>query len=287
MGNLVGPGAALVNQDNEGTAMIHVVSTLSGDSSHAHIGQRHAIRIAQLFHARLRVALIWEPEVTEQADTGGRTWEVLAADEMKRISRESGDPSLRVESSLRGEGLHNGLLAEARETDLLVIGMPRCATDDDPLCKAIRQDELPLLQKAECLTLVVYAEPAPIRSVLVGYQGGTAGKMALRAAGEIALLTSAAVTVLSVDRAPDIAGLLTASAHHYLDGYGIPGITTIERLGEPGSEEELLEVAESIGADFVVVGGEQYGMLTWLRARTAPHPEEISAALHRPVLIAR
>lgn len=267
--------------------MIHVVSTLSGNSSHAQIGQRHAIRIAQLFHAKLRVALIWEPDVTEQADTGGRTWEVLAADEVKRISREAGDPNLRVESSLRGDGLHKGLLAEARETDLLVIGLPRCATDDGPLCKAIREDELPLLQKAECLILVVYAEPTPIRSVLVGYQGGTAGKMALRAAGEIAIRTSAAVTVLSVDRAPDIAGLLTASAHRYLDGYDIRAITTVERVGEPGSEDEVLEVAESIGADFVVVEGEQYGMLEWLRARTAPHPEALSEALHRPVLIAR
>jgi nucleotide-binding universal stress UspA family protein len=267
--------------------MIHVVSVLAGNSSHAQIAQRHAIRIAQLFRARLRVALIWEPEMTEAADMGGRTWEVIADEEVKRISQEAGDPSVLVESSLRGEGLHKGLLAEARETDLLVVGLPRCATDDEPLCKAIRHNELPLLPRAECLVLVVYEDPAPIRSVLVDYQGGTAGKTALRAAGEIAIHTSAAVTVLSVERAADLAELLTASAKRYLDGFGIPTITTIERLGEPGSEEEVLEVAESTGADLVVIGGEQYGMLKWLRARTAPHPEEISEALHKPVLIAR
>ena len=38
--------------------MIHVVTVPAGNSSYAKIGQRHAMRMAQLFQTRLRVAMI-------------------------------------------------------------------------------------------------------------------------------------------------------------------------------------------------------------------------------------
>ena len=268
-------------------SMIHVVTVPAGSSSYAEIGQRHAMRMAQLFQARLRVAMIWGTEDTEGANAGDVNWEARADKEVERISREAGNSDILVERSLRGEGLLMGLLAEARETDLLVLGLPECPTGDEPVCKAIRHNELPVLHKAECLILVVYRDPAPIQSVLVDYHGGSEGKAALRAAGELAIRASAAVTVLSIDQARDNAGMLAASGKRYLAGFGISAINTIERLGEPDSETEVLHAAESIGADLVVVGGERHGLLGWLLRGVGTHPEEISAALGRPVLIAR
>lgn len=267
--------------------MIHIVTVLAGDSSYAGIGQRHAIRMARVFQARLRVAVIWEPGSTQEGEASGKTLEARADDEVERIMREAGNPDIPVETSLRGDGLLKGLLAEARETDLLVLGLPECPTGDEPVCKAIRHDELPLLHNAECMVMIVYRDPEPIHNVLVDYHGGIEGKAALRVAGDVASRVSAAVTVLSIDQAREYAGMLAVSANTYLAGFGIPAITTMERLGQPGSEAEVLHAAEYAGADLVVVGGDRHGLLDWLRGRAAIHPEEISAALHRPVLIAR
>lgn len=262
--------------------MVHVITVLAGQSDHAKTAQRHAIRMAQLFQASLRVAMIWEPE----DNAGSITWEVRADKELERILLEAGSPDIQAERSLRGEGLLKGLLSEARETDLLVVGLPECAADDDLVCKVIRKQEPPLLRKAECLVLVVHRDPAPIQSVLVDYHGGVEGKAALRAAGEVAIRASAAVTVLCIDQIHEDAEMLTASGKRYLAGFGIPAITTMALLKESDSESELVHAVESAGADFVVVG-EQNGFLNTLLGKTVRHPEELSAVLHRPILMAR
>jgi nucleotide-binding universal stress UspA family protein len=263
--------------------MIHIVTVLAGNSSYAEIAQRNAIGMARLFKARLRVATIWDPG-TSPVDM---TWEDYADKEVQRIALEAGKPPMVIEKSLRGEGLLKGLLSEARETDLLVIGLPECATGNEPECRAIRHDELPLLHKAESLVLVVDRDPAPIRRVVVDYHGGVAGKAALRVAGDVALRCSAAVTLLCVDPTRDNAGILTESGKSYLSGFGLSAIDTVESVGEPGSENVTLRTAESVGADLVVVPGEGNGLLEWIRGRAATHPEAISEASHKPVLIAR
>lgn len=267
--------------------MIHVVTVLAGTSSYARIAQKHAVKMAQLFGARLRVATVWGPESATQPQRSGRTWEALADEEVARISREAGNADMLVERSLRGEGLFDGLMAEARESDLLVVGLPECPKGDEPVCKAIRHDEMPLLHKAECLVLVVHRDPAPIKRVLVDYHGGTEGKAALRAAGEVAVRTSAAVTVLSVNGSREHAEMLTGSAKRYLEGFGLSDIASMESVGQPGSETEVFHAAESAAADFIVVSGEEHGMLDWLRGRAASQPGELSTDLHRPVLVVR
>lgn len=266
--------------------MIHVVTVLAGTSSYARVAQKHAAKMAQLFGARLRVATVWEPESADQPQRTGKTWETLADEEVERISRDAGTDIL-VESSLRGEGLLNGLLAEARETDLLVVALPECPTGDEPVCKAIRHDEMPLLHKAECLVLVVHKDLEPIQNVLVDYHPGTEGKAALRAAGEVAMRTSAAVTVLSVNGSREHAEMLASSAKRYLAGFGISDIASIERVGQQGSESEVLKAAESAAADFVVISGDGHGMLKWLGGRADAQPEDLSASLQRPVLVVR
>lgn len=267
--------------------MIHVVTALAGTSNYAQIAQRHAVGMAQLFHARLRVATIWEQESPEPPYEIAGTWDSYADGEVDRISREAGGADIVVEKSMRGEGLPRGLLAEARESDLLVVGLPECPTGEEPACRAIRNDEMPLLHKAECLVLVAYRDPEPIKSVLVDYHGGTEGKAALRAAGEVASRSSAAVTVLSVNGSRENAEMLTSSAKRYLEPFGIASVTSVERLGQTGSETEVLHAAKAVEADLVVVGGDGHGMLEWLRGRAASQPEELSAALQRPVLVVR
>lgn len=267
--------------------LIHVVTVLAGTSSYAQIAQRHAVKMAQLFHARLRVVTVWESESTEHSQGTGKIWDTLADEEVERISREAGNADILVEKSLRGEGLLDGLMAEARESDLLVLGLPECPTGEEPVCKAIRHDEMPLLHKAECLVLIVHRDPAPIRSVLVDYHGGTEGKAALRAAGEVALRTSAAVTVLSINGSREHAVMLAGSAKRYLAGFGLSDIASMERVGQTGSETEVFHASESAAADFIVVSGDGHGMLEWLRGRAASQPEELSADLHRPVLVVR
>lgn len=267
--------------------MIHVVTVLAGTSSYARIAQRQAVMMAKLFHARLRVATVWEPESANDPEQIDKTWETLADEEIERISRDIGTADLVVERSLRGEGLVDGLLAEARETDLLVVGLPECPKGDEPVCRAIRHDEMPLLRKAESLILVADQDPAPIHRVLVDYHGGTEGKAALRVAGEVAIRSSAAVTVLSVNGSGEYAKMLADSAKRYLKGFGLSDIASIERVGQPGSETEVLNAAKSAAADFIVVGAEGNGMLEWLRGRAASQPEDLSTDLHKPVMVAR
>ena len=86
------------------------------------------------------------------------------------------------------------LLAEARENDLLVIGLPeRAKAEQDPVVAAVLQVERPLLRSAECMLLAVARPPEPVGSLLVNYEGGIGGKSALRVAGEIAMHASAKV----------------------------------------------------------------------------------------------
>jgi len=268
--------------------MIHTVAVLAGESDYAVAAQQHALRMAQWFQARLRVVTIREPRDTQETTTGGPSMETLAEQNVEQVSREARNDHLLVEASIRGEGLLKGLLAEARGSDLLVLGLPPQATKDaEPLLQAMRHAELPLLHKAECLILVVHQPPRPIRKILVEYQGGTEGKAALRAAGEVATRTSAAVTVLSVDADPGDAEVLAATAESYLAGFGLSSVETINRVGQSEPAMEVARAAESTEADLVVVGGERHGLLDWLRDRTTPDPEDVALSTHIPVLIAR
>jgi nucleotide-binding universal stress UspA family protein len=268
--------------------MIHTVAVLAGDGAYAEAAQQHALQIARWFQARVRVVTIWEPKEARGATVGGLSLESLAEMNVEKVASEARNDHVPLEASVRAEGCLKGLLAEARESDLLVVGLPLATTKAaDPLLQAIRHAELPLLHKAECLILVVYQSPRPIRKIMVDYQGGIEGKTALRAAGEVALRTSAAVTVLSMDLDPGDAGVMAATAASYLGGFGLSSVETISRVGQPESAMEVVRAAESTEADLLVVGGERHGLLHWLRDRATPDPEDVALSTHIPVLIAR
>jgi nucleotide-binding universal stress UspA family protein len=207
---------------------------------------------------------------------------------LAKLSLEAGDNHVQMESSIRGEGLLEALLAEARESDLLVIGLPpEPGEGTEPLLQAVRNAELPLLHKAECLVLVVCRPPRPIKRIVVDYEGGTAGKAALRAAGEVALRAAATVTVLCIDGDIRNAGCLASSAERYLEGYGLSSVAAVSQVGQKGSASEISHAAKSAEADLVVIGGEHHGLLNWLRDRTGPDPEVVATFTQIPVLVAR
>src|SRR5690242_4021350 len=102
--------------------MIHSIAVPGGESDHARIAQRHAIQMAQLFRAQLRVVLTWEADDTERAYAVGAPDEILQSlvdEEMANFSLEAGQERLLVERSVHGGGLIEGALAAATESDLL------------------------------------------------------------------------------------------------------------------------------------------------------------------------
>jgi nucleotide-binding universal stress UspA family protein len=121
----------------------------------------------------------------------------------------------------------------------------------------------------------------------VDYHGGVEGKAALRVAGEIATRAKADVTVLSTDGSRENAEVFVGSAQRYLEGFGLQEVLGIARQGQTGSETEVIRAAESSEADLVVIGGGEHGLVQWMRGHAVSQPEELTAALQRPVLVAR
>lgn len=118
------------------------------------------------------------------------------------------------------------------------------------------------------------------RTILLGYDGTPASERALERVAELAQGT-AQVTVISV----------AASMYHTYPSYGITALTeedehkrllsrakrrlarrgikptTLQPVGDPG--REILEAAQRSGADLIVVGGHDKGLLgrlLWLEA---------------------
>jgi nucleotide-binding universal stress UspA family protein len=146
-------------------------------------------------------------------------------------------------------------------------------------------DDLTLLRQAECSVLMVSRTQRMIQTILVNYQGGLEGKMALRLAGGWGEKTSARVVVLSIDSDPAQAASLTQVATQYLKGYALAEVKTIERSGDPNSELEILDVVREESADLIVVGAEPYGLLA--RILDQDVAEDLALATELPLLIAR
>jgi hypothetical protein len=189
-------------------------------------------------------------------------------------------------SHFRGEGAIDGLLAEAKESDLLILGMPtEAAAVSDPVAEAMLHDELPVLRGAECSLLIVAEPPRKLGRALVNYQGGIEGKTALRMAGELAERTSAGLVVLSVQRDLSLASMLTGTAEEYLKGFDLSSVECIADKDSPESESDILHFAHSVRAGIIILGEEPYGF--WHRFMGQATAEEVALATRIPVLIAR
>ncbi len=268
--------------------MIHTVTVTAGENNYAVVAQRHALEIAKRFEARLRVVGAWSPEGADFAESP----EKLVDQKLKELIEAAQRANIRTELSRRGEGILDGLLAETRESDLLVVGMPtegpsrdEGSPQDDALVEALIKEDLSLLRRAECSVMVVCRPPQPVNTVLVNYQGGLEGKRALGMAGELAELNSARVVVFSVEGDIARATEWTATATGYLNGFDLASVDTIEQKGVPDSEARILETAESEGADVIVIGHDPYGILDRLLSRDVA--EQLALYTHLPLLIAR
>jgi nucleotide-binding universal stress UspA family protein len=264
--------------------MIRTITVCAGDSFYDEVAFQHAIAMGSLFQARLRVVLVWEPGARARDLPGNLDRYVREqADGLLKAAAHAG---LTAEARFRGEGLPDGALREAREADLLIIGMPtEGAAHDDPLPRAILSSDLPLLRKAESAVLVVCSPPKPPDRVLVCYQGGTEGKAALRLAGHLAERAQAAVHVLSVQGAIVEAETCAATAAEYLDSFDLPRLETIPRAGSPESEREVLDAADNISADTIIIGDEPYGIIERFFGKATA--EQIVLKTQTPVLVAR
>jgi nucleotide-binding universal stress UspA family protein len=257
--------------------MIHSVAVTGGDSNTANIAQRHAIRMANLFEAKLRVVVTWNARNVEETMDAGAPANILQAlvdEELATVSAEPGASRLRVERSVNGDGLIKGTLDAASESDLLVIGLADA-------------DSVSLLRKADCMILAVHRAPETFRRILVDYQGGLEGKAALRLAGEVASRAGAAVTVLCVAGDAAVAGALAATAVRYLEPYGLVAVGTIEHQGSSTSQHEAFLAVKDVDADLVVVARERHGFFTELFDQATMNPENLAEEMSIPVLIAR
>ncbi|MFW6107163.1 MAG: universal stress protein [bacterium] len=268
--------------------MIRIVTVCAGDDTFARAAQQYALTLAKAFGARLCGVLVWEPEDVEKAREGGYgdDLEQLAQREVKELIDEARAAGLEAEARFRGEGLRKSLLAEGRESDLLVVGMPtEGVSRENRLARALLHAELPLLRKGEASLLVCCRPPASVDTVLVSYQGGVEGKAALRLGAHVAERMKANVAVLSIQGDLAQAELLAATAEQYLRAFELPAVETIERAGSPESEGEVLQAVDDAGADLIVFGDEPYGVLErFFGGATA---EKVALATETPVLIAR
>lgn len=268
--------------------MIHTVSVATGDTPCADAAELHALELAGMFQARLRAVVVREREELEEALESGvaENFADLAEEELKDFFSQAGDAGVFAEGAYRTEGMPRSLLAEARETDLLVVGMPtEGLATDDPLARSLLHDELPLLRKAESSVLVICKDPEPLRDILVVYQYGMEGKDALRLAGAIAEKTGAGLHVLSHGGDATEAELITSTAAEYLRGFDIDSVNTLDRHATPSSQTEVIEAAGEINAGLIVIGDEPYGLLErFFGGATA---ESLALQTEIPVLIAR
>ncbi|MFW6163518.1 MAG: universal stress protein [Planctomycetota bacterium] len=268
--------------------MIRTVTVCAGDSPFHDVAHQHALLMTTLFQGRLRGVLVWEPEAVEayQASGAGEDINAAARRELKDLLEMAAEAGVTAAPRFQGKGMTDGLLAEAAECDLLVIGMPtEGVAQEDPLAKALLHDELPLLRKAESAVLVVCSPPKAPENVLVSYQGGMEGKAALRVAGHLAEAAEAAVHVLSVHGDLAEAERLAAVASEYLGGYDLPSLQTLGQTGSPASTGKVLDVAEETAADLIVIGDEPYGLLEHFFGEDTA--ERVALATHTPVLVAR
>lgn len=268
--------------------MYHTITVASASNSYARLAEAWALKLSALLSARLRAVVAWDRTEVEKMRASDKSLdpEQLTEQITRDVVDSARSAGIEAESVFRGEGALKGILAEAQETDLLVIGLPtEERAHDDSVARAILDADLPILRRAECSVLVAAREPADIRSVLVSYQGGHAGKSALRAAGTIAEASGAAVNVISGhgDRAQ--AEVMTGRALRYLEGFDLPRAHGIAFSGQPEEAQRLLQAVEETKANLIVLGHEPYGVIHHLFADDAA--EAIAVSTDIPVLIAR
>jgi len=266
--------------------MIHTVSVRTGDSNYARAAQKHAGYFASWFDARLCIVEVLDPQDAETLAHAGESPELLMETEADIAVKRTGVMVRRTESHFRGEGTTAGLLAESKETDLLVLGIPADdQTNGSLIGEALVRDEIPLIRKAECSLLIVAEPPRKLGRILVNYHGGMEGKTALRLAGEIAERTAAEIVVVCIEHELPQAEIYCSTAEKYLKGFHEVQVRSIPIRDKPHSEGDILDLAHSEDAGLIIFGEEPSGF--WDRFIGNVHAENLACKTHIPLLVAR
>ena len=268
--------------------MIRTLTVCTGESDLARAAQAHAIDLARAFSARLRALHVHTPAQAEEIERANPdvSAEELARHAFKDVLDQAAAAGIEAEGDYRGEGIPYSLIAESRETDLIVLGAPTYAeTKGRPSEEEALEIGRAVLRKAESALYVVDRPPSPIKKVLVAYQGGTEGKAALRLAGHFAEAVQAVLDVISADGDMARAQMRASAAEQYLRGFQLPEVSSFEAIGRPAADTDLIETADRMEADVLVFGDEPYGFLD--RFFGDAESEEVALATERPVLIAR
>lgn len=263
--------------------MIRTLAVQAGESEYAAAALEHAIGLAKLFDARLRIVGIWdnaddnERELTMQREMIERA--------VQRSLKRAADAGVNATESPRGEGAVKGMLAEAKECDLVVVGMPRKATaDSDRNAKTLLKARMPIVRRAESLVLTVCDKPLDTRRILVYYAGGAVAKQALRIAGFLAEKAGVPLLLLTVGAERTAAAELAGTAKRYLGGFSLPKLRAIEKTSSSDLESDILRTAEDQNVSLIVCGDEPHGPFRLFGDTPAEH-----AAMNTclPFLVAR
>lgn len=265
--------------------MIHTITVCLDCRQQALAAQQHALRMGKFFGASVRLVHLWEGDEMQQVPDSATNPEEFTSGEIKQLIEQAREEGIVIEQSFRGEGYVKGILAEARECDLLVLAIVQDEEGGYPtIFSGALTDEPSIIRKAESSLLLVSEIPATLANVFVHYRGGLNGKAALRFAGTLAERAAANLTVLTVEGDGREGSFLASIAREYLRGFDIPELDTISRTA-PESEIELIEEAEKAEADIIIVGEAQHGIISSLFGQDSAG--RLAYATSLPVVIAR
>lgn len=266
--------------------MIRTIGVCAGEATWTRNAQEYALELARRFGARLRIVGGWEGAAGPAAAAPGEAPDELMKTKTRRLRDRAADVGIPVDEHQRGEGMVEGLKAEARQNDLLVLGSAADDAQSESVGEqAVLADDLEILRRAESAVLVVSRPPQPIDTILVNYQGELMGKHALRLAGAWGELEKARIIALSVESDATRAGAWAQTAGEYLKGFDLPEVETLHASGDPESEVELLNLAEKRGADVLVIGAKPYGLLDRFFDRDVA--VDVALTTQLPLLVAR
>ena len=265
--------------------MIRTITVYTGDSDCAKAAQQHAIALAKHVSARLKVVGLYN-ESDDMHETGAEAAIDLVQQKRDTLVKEAERAGVKVATGLHDNGLTRGLLQEARETDVLVLGLPTEADmqSDDAAAHLVRK-ERPVLRKAQCALLLVNQPPKPINKILACYSKEPVAQRMLQMIGYMAEGYKARVGVFTISQDPTDATEVAVSAEEYLKGFDIPAIETMPKSGSTSSKVTILQIAELFEADLIGMGEEGHNWLE--RFMCANLAERTAMATCVPLLIVR
>ena len=265
--------------------MIRTVTIYTGESDYAKAAQKHGMEIARLFGARLKIAGIWSNQTDSEQNVTPESSEGITGTQQEELIDTAQKSGINAEAVFRGEGLTEGLLEEAKETDLLVLGLATEEENEDKNTDRLVNAELPVLRRADSHLLIVNRKPSRTKTILAKYEPRNRGKAMLRMVGAMAEKYGARIDLLTTESRIADAVKTAESAVEYLKGYQPADVKTHARTGSNEYSNDIISAAESCGADLIAMGEEGHNWLERLMGTNTA--ERTALETSTPLLIAR